>query len=89
VADNYWCALTDGKIKYVWNFHNGSEQLFDLEKDPGELTECSKQKNYTQILEKMRKAMVEHLSERGESFVKDGQLVVRSSTLLYSPHYPN
>lgn len=32
--ENYWCGLTDGKMKYVWNLHNGSEQLFDLQKDP-------------------------------------------------------
>ncbi len=87
-ADNYWCALTDGKIKYIWNFHNGSEQLFDLEKDPKELTECSKNKKYAKTVEKMRQAMVDHLSERGDSFVKDGQLVVRTSTMLYSPNYP-
>ena len=30
--NNYWAALTDGKIKYIWNFHNGSEQLFDYGK---------------------------------------------------------
>ena len=36
-ADNYWCALTDGKIKYVWYFHTGEEQLFDMVKDPKEL----------------------------------------------------
>ena len=86
--DNYWCALTDGKIKYIWNFHNGTEQLFDLEKDPGELTECSNNKKYEKTVEKMRKAMINHLSERGDSFVKNGQLVVRTSTMLYSPNYP-
>ena len=32
--------------------------------------------------------MVEHLSERGEEWVKDGKLVTRKSTLLYSPNYP-
>lgn len=31
---NYWCALTDGKIKYVWFFVSGEEELFDLSKDP-------------------------------------------------------
>lgn len=87
-ADNYWCALTDGKIKYVWNFHNGSEQLFDLEKDPHELTECSGQKKYAKTLEKMRQEMVNHLSERGDAYVKNGQLTVLPSTILYSPHYP-
>ena len=24
-ADNYWCALTDGKIKYIWFFRTGKE----------------------------------------------------------------
>lgn len=86
--ENYWCALTDGKIKYVWNFYTGSEQLFDLEKDPHELVERSKDKQYTQTVHQMRKAMIEHLSERGDTFVKDGQLITRTSTMLYSPHYP-
>lgn len=85
--DNYWCALTDGKIKYVWNFHNGSEQLFDLENDPGELTECSKLGEYAKTVEKMREAMAVHLSERGDSFVKNGCPVIRASTMLYSPNY--
>ena len=35
-ADNYWCALTDGKMKYIWFIHTGEEQLFDLSSDPGE-----------------------------------------------------
>ena len=36
----------------------------------------------------MRSEMVRHLSERGEEFVKDGQLVVREKTMLYGPNYP-
>lgn len=86
--DNYWAALTDGKIKYIWNFHNGSEQLFDLERDPQELHNCMAEPAYADRLKELRKAMVEHLSERGDGFVKDGHLVVRNSTLLYSPNYP-
>ena len=31
--DNYWCALTDGKIKYIWRIHTGTEELFDLTQD--------------------------------------------------------
>ena len=30
----------------------------------------------------------EHLSERGDGFVKDGKLVKQTETLLYSPNYP-
>lgn len=36
----------------------------------------------------MRNAMIEHLSEKGEEFVKDGKLVTREKTMLYSPNYP-
>lgn len=86
--DNYWCGLTDGKIKYIWNFHTGKEQLFDLQKDPLELKECSGKPAYSKILKDMRQAMILHLSERGEEFVKDGQLVVRKNTMIYSPNYP-
>ena len=45
-------------------------------------------KPYQKQLAEMRQAMVRHLSERGDGFVKDGQLVKREQTLLYSPHYP-
>lgn len=86
--ENYWCALTDGKIKYVWNFYTGKEELFDLVKDPQELQECSAKPAYAGSLKELREAMVAHLSERGESFVKNGQLVPRTSTLLYSPEFP-
>ena len=87
-ADNYWCALTDGKLKYIWNFHNGEEQLFDLKKDPGELTDCSGKKSYAKQLKELRKAMVDHLSERGDDYVKNGELVTLGKTILYSPNFP-
>lgn len=86
--DNYWCGLTDGKIKYIWSFHTGKEQLFDLKKDSHEIHDVANDKKYKKILEIMRREMIAHLSERGEGFVKDGQLVVRKSTLLYGPDYP-
>lgn len=86
--ENYWCALTDGKIKYIWNFYTGKEELFDLTDDPHELTNRASDKKYKKCLEQMRKEMAGHLAERGESFVKDGVLQIRKETLLYSPHYP-
>ena len=72
-----WCALTDGKIKYIWFMHTGEEQLFDLVKDPGEERNLAQAKPYQKQLAEMRQAMVRHLSERGDGFVKDGQLVKR------------
>lgn len=87
--DNYWCALTDGKIKYVWRFHTGEEELFDLEKDPHELKNVAGDADYRTCLLELRAAMVDHLSERGEEFVKDGKLQVLKRTVLYSPLFPD
>lgn len=87
--DNYWCALTDGQIKYVWRLHSGKEELFDLVNDPRELRNVSTQKKYQKKLQELRAEMVKHLSERGEGFVKEGKLVVRKETLLYSPCFPD
>lgn len=87
-ADNYWCALTDGKIKYIWFFRTGEEQLFDLVKDPHEMRDLSKSEKSRKRLELMRKTMAEHLQERGDEWVKNGKLVVRHQSLLYGPNYP-
>lgn len=84
--ENYWCALTDGTWKYIWFFRTGEEQLFNLKNDPGEIQNLS-EKNKKE-LEKWRKRMVKHLEERGEKFVKNGQLVKVKETFLYSPNYP-
>lgn len=84
---NYWCALTDGRLKYIWFLRTGEEQLFDLVKDPQETTDRSTDKKYHKQLDELRRAMADHLSERGEEWVKDGKLQTRSSTLLYSPNY--
>lgn len=87
--DNYWCALTDGKVKYIWRFHTGEEELFDLAKDPHELRNVVAEKEYQFTLLTLREAMVEHLSERGDEFVKDGKLQVLKRTILYSPLFPD
>jgi len=86
--DNYWCALTDGKMKYIWTFSTGSEQLFNLDKDPNEIDDLSAVARERDNLEKWRQRMVEHLQIRGDGFVKDGKLVVRNETMLYSPNFP-
>lgn len=87
--DNYWCALTDGKIKYVWRFSTGEEELFDLKKDPQENHNVIHDKRYNKVYKELRKAMIEHLSERGDEFVKDGELQILKKTVLYSPLFPD
>ena len=86
--ENYWTALTDGHQKYIWFFLTGQEQLFDLDRDPGELHDLFGNTDFQDDLKLWRQRMADHLSERGEGFVKDGRLVIRTEPLLYSPNYP-
>jgi arylsulfatase A-like enzyme len=86
--NNYWSALTDTHFKYIWFFHTGEEQLFDLSKDPHELKNLAHDRKYTKELLKWRQNMVTHLSERGEPFVKDGKLAILEQTILTGANYP-
>ena len=86
--DNSWTALTDGHVKYIWHCAIGKEQLFDLDKDPGETQDLSSGPSYASTLEEMRSAMVRHLSERGPGWVQDGKLVVRKVKEVYGPNFP-
>lgn len=85
---NYWVALTDGHLKYIWFLSTGEEQLFDLDNDATESINLIDNKKYRKTLAEMRSAMIKHLEERGDEWVKDGQLVTREKTQLYSPNYP-
>ena len=85
---NYWVALTDGHVKYIWFVHTGKEQLFDLDNDATESINLIDNKKYRKTLAEMRSAMIKHLEERGDEWVKDGQLATREKTQLYSPNYP-
>jgi arylsulfatase len=87
--DNYWAGLTDGKMKYIWFFRTGEEQLFDLKEDRGEEVNLINNKKYKSKLNYWRNEMVKHLSNRGEPYVKDGKLQVFDKNVLISPNYPN
>lgn len=87
--DNYWCALTDGKIKYVWRFSTGKEELFDLTKDPQENHNVIHDKRYKKVYMQLKNAMIEHLSERGDEFVRNGELQTLKRNILYSPLFPD
>lgn len=87
-SHNYWCALTDGNVKYVWFFRTGEEQLFDLKADKGEEHNMAGDKENQKLLKQWRKRMVEHLKERGEPYVKKGKLQTFEKNILISPNYP-
>jgi arylsulfatase len=85
---DHWNALTDGRVKYIYFAYDGREQLFDLQKDPGELHDLAHEGIHEPMLKDWREHMIKHLSERGEEFVSGGKLPIRKKRLLYSPNYP-
>ncbi|MCG3180246.1 MAG: Arylsulfatase [Phycisphaerae bacterium] len=53
--------LVRDRLKYIWLAESNEEQLFDLDKDPWELTDISDRR---ELLEPMRRAMADHLAGR-------------------------
>lgn len=83
-----WTALTDGKTKYIYFSSTGEEQLFDISKDKSESKNLADEEQYWCSLELWRQRMVNHLSERGDTYVKDGKLQRITDKIVYTPHYP-
>jgi arylsulfatase len=64
-------ALTDGHFKYIWRSEDGAEQLFDLDKDPGEEHDLSK----LAAAESWRQRLIRRLASRPEGF-SDGKKLI-------------
>ncbi|MBN2154012.1 MAG: arylsulfatase [Candidatus Lokiarchaeota archaeon] len=86
---NCWVGLTDGRQKYVYFRPSGEEQLFDLERDPGELHDLARDPAHGQALQAWRARLVAHLAPRGKDWVKKGKLVRTRKGSLYSPNHPS
>lgn len=85
---NHWNALSDGNWKYIFHARDGEEQLFHLAQDPHELRDLAGDPAHTATLKHWRTRMLEHLSVRGEPFVRNGNLALRPESYLYSPNFP-
>jgi arylsulfatase A-like enzyme len=85
---NSWVALTDGSHKYIYFTLTGEQQLFELDDDPHEMNNLADDAAYAELLSQWRQCMVEHLSIRGDRWVKDGDLRIQSEAVYYSPHFP-
>ena len=86
---NNWNALTDGKWKYIYQALDGEEYLFDLQSDPGERRNLAGTVSYGGELRRWRARLVMHFEERGEPYLRQGQLAPRPEGNLYSPWYPS
>ncbi len=85
---NNWSALTDGQWKYIFHGLDGREQLFDLRADPGETRDLAGVASSSSELRRWRWRLVSHFEERGEPFLKGGNLASRPEGILLSPNYP-
>ncbi|MBD3177740.1 MAG: arylsulfatase [Armatimonadia bacterium] len=86
--ENQWTALTDGHTKYIYFAPTGEEMLFDLDRDPNETRDLARSPGHDDLRRHWRQRMVEHLAERGEPWVVDGDLGLRPDPMVYGPNYP-
>ena len=92
---NHWSALTDGKMKYIFNACDNCgavlprEQLFNLTADDGERVDLHADAEYDAELAKWRGRMVAQFEAegRGSEWVQGGVLQLRPPQ-LYGPNYP-
>ena len=68
-------ALTDGHFKYIWRPTDGTQHLFDLDNDPREEHDLSKDAAHRQTLEIWRATLTERLAHRPEGFSDGSQLI--------------
>ncbi len=68
-------ALTDGHSKYIWRPLDGSEQLFDLEKDIHEQHDLAKAPAHQELLQQCRARLVRLLANRPEGFSDGAKLI--------------
>ncbi|MEZ4497169.1 MAG: DUF4976 domain-containing protein [Thermomicrobiales bacterium] len=67
--------LVDNRFKYAWFSQRGREFLFDLERDPQELTDLSTSPQHVDLVDARRSALIDILRDRPEGFT-DGQALI-------------
>jgi len=68
-------TLTDGKEKYIWFVKDGREQFFDLDSDPMECRDLSRDPEAGPRVSSWRERLVEVLKDRPEGF-SDGKRLI-------------
>jgi arylsulfatase A-like enzyme len=78
--------VTNGKRKYIWFPRIGTEQFFDLEKDPGECINLMDNPESRDEIEEWRGYLVQELQARDCGWVKDGKPFCPDEKPLVSPY---
>ena len=81
--------LCDGRMKYIWFPQLDSEQLFDLETDPGETRDLAREPTRQAEVGRWRGRLAEVLAARDAGLTSaDGTLLARAGEEpIVSPHY--
>ena len=80
--------VTDGHEKYIWFHHTGEEQFFNLDDDPLECCELSRDPAYEPRIAMWRRRLAEVNENRGDPRGQNGELVPQfDGALSLSPNY--
>ena len=74
-AQQAYHALCDGHTKYIWRPEHGGEHLFDLDADPLEERDLTRESASAQGLAEWRALLVDRLAGRPEGFSDGKQLI--------------
>jgi hypothetical protein len=67
--------LVDGHTKYIWYSQTGRELLFDLDRDPQERHDLTRDPGAEERLAPWRRQLIERLRRRPEGFT-DGERLI-------------
>ncbi|MDF2652617.1 MAG: sulfatase [Paenibacillus sp.] len=80
--------VTDGSMKYIWFPRVDTEQLFDLNVDPGECHDLSDEPGAQLELQRWRDRLIAELVPRGAGLTDGKRLLSQAGKpFLVSPHY--
>ena len=67
--------ITDGHHKYIWYSQTGEEHLFNLDEDPDEMCDITRNPNSETEIQPWRNRLIEFLKDRPEGFTDGTHLI--------------
>lgn len=72
-----YCGIFDGRWKYIWYPVGGSEQLFDLDTDPHELTNLAGRSDHNEARNRLKQELLQRHVARNSAAVENGDWFTR------------